>query len=188
METRNNRPVPARAVHPGEHLREELRERGIKQIDFAHEIGMQPSHLSEFLQGKRQMNEELAMKLERSLGIPFHFWMHLHDDYLYNLKIVEARTASAQVSAVDSHPKTYRKATERVLSQAQKQEDFSMAISGKLTHILSERGMSQHDLAKKMGRTESEVARWLTGRCNFTLSTIAKISVVVGEDLISVKP
>lgn len=37
-------------------MREELRERGIKQKDFAKQIGMQATHLSEFIRGKRNLN------------------------------------------------------------------------------------------------------------------------------------
>ena len=108
MATRSNRLVPARAIHPGEILREELRERGVKQKDFAQAIGVQATHLNEFIKGKRNLNEDLAMKLESQLGIPFKTWMSLHtaicmnarywmkrglkNDMLFNLKM-RARTS-----------------------------------------------------------------------------------------------
>ena len=60
MATKSNRLVPARAIHPGEILREELQERGIKQKEFAQLIGVQPTHLNEFIKGKRNLNEDLA--------------------------------------------------------------------------------------------------------------------------------
>lgn len=66
----------------------------------------------------------------------------------------------------------------------QKQVDMSMAISDGIARILSRRGLSQKDLAKMMGKSETEVSRWLAGTHNFTLSTIAKISTALGEDLI----
>lgn len=84
MATKNNRPVPARAVHPGEILREELLERGIKQKDFAQQIGVHVTYLNEFIKGKRDLDEDLAMKLEKSLGIPFKTWMSLHSGYVYD--------------------------------------------------------------------------------------------------------
>ncbi|MBR6981514.1 MAG: HigA family addiction module antidote protein, partial [Prevotella sp.] len=77
MATRSNRLVPARTIHPGEILRDELQERGIKQKDFAQMIGVQSTHLNEFIKGKRNLNEDLAMKLEKHLGIPFKTWMNL---------------------------------------------------------------------------------------------------------------
>lgn len=89
MATRNNIPVPIRAIHPGEILREELKERGLKQKDFAMQIDVQPSHLNAFVRGKRNLNEELAMKLEEHLNIPFKIWMNLHNSYTYDCKAVE---------------------------------------------------------------------------------------------------
>ena len=46
--------------------------------------------------------------------------------------------------------------------------------------------MSQRELAKKTNKTEAEVSRWLSDTHNFTLRTLAKISLVLGEDLIRV--
>lgn len=91
MVTKNNRPVPARAVHPGEILREELLERGIKQKDIAQQIGVQETHLNEFIKGKRDLDEGLAMKLEKSLGIPFKTWMSLHSGYMYDYEAIKER-------------------------------------------------------------------------------------------------
>ncbi len=91
MGTRSETLVPARATHPGEVLREELRERGIKQKDFARAIGMQATHLSEFIRGKRNMSVSLAMRLEAQLGIPYKTWMELHYGYMYDCKALEER-------------------------------------------------------------------------------------------------
>lgn len=91
MATKSDRLVPARVIHPGEVLGEELRERGIKQKDFARLIGVQPTHLNEFIKGKRNLNDDLAMRLESHLGIPYKTWMGLHNGYLYDLKAVGKR-------------------------------------------------------------------------------------------------
>ena len=96
MATKNNRSVPARAIHPGEILREELLERGIKQKDFAQQIGMQPSHLNSFIKGKRNLNDDLAIKLERHLGISYQTWMNLHHGYMYDCKAIAARCEEEQ--------------------------------------------------------------------------------------------
>ena len=96
MATKSDRLVPVRAIHPGEILREELQERGIKQKDFAQVIGVQSTHLNEFIKGKRNLNEDLAMKLERHLGIPFKTWMNLHNGYVYDCKALEERQTEEQ--------------------------------------------------------------------------------------------
>ena len=62
-----------RAVHPGETLAEELKERGIKQKDLAKAIGIQPSHLNELIKGKRSFTTAVAMALEKELGIPYRW-------------------------------------------------------------------------------------------------------------------
>lgn len=93
MATRNDNPVPARATHPGEILREELRKRGIKQNEFAQMIEVAPSHLNEFIKGKRDLSESLAMKLEKQLNIPYTIWMNLQNGYNYDIKAIEDRNA-----------------------------------------------------------------------------------------------
>lgn len=95
----SNRLVSARAIHPGEILREELQERGIKQKEFAQLIGVQPTHLNEFIKGKRNLNEDLAMKFERYLGIPFKSWMNLHNGYVYDCKAIEERKIEEERAA-----------------------------------------------------------------------------------------
>lgn len=102
METKGKRLVPARAVHPGEVLREELKERGLRQKDFAKMIVVQPTHLSEFINGKRNLNESLALKLEQALGISYKNWMNLHNGYVYDLKAIGQRDFEQAVKLKES--------------------------------------------------------------------------------------
>ncbi len=96
---RNEKLVPARLIHPGEILREELQERGISQKDFAGQIGVHATHLNEFIKGKRDLNENLAMKLEKHLGIPYKVWMNLHNGYIYDKKTIEGNMKDEQAAA-----------------------------------------------------------------------------------------
>ena len=52
---------------------------------------------------------------------------------------------------------------------------------------LSHAPWTQSDLAKAMNKRESEISKWLGGGHNFTIATIAKIEVALGEDILSVK-
>lgn len=85
METKNNRLLPFEAEHPGGILGCELEERGIKQIDFAAQIGMLPSHLNALLHGKRPITAEIAHNLEIALGIPATLWLGLQNRYELDL-------------------------------------------------------------------------------------------------------
>ena len=68
--TRNENPAPFMAVHPGMMIKPELEERGISQKDFAKMVGIQASHLSEVLNGKRTLTTDLAVKIESAIGLP----------------------------------------------------------------------------------------------------------------------
>ena len=74
-----------------------------------------------------------------------------------------------------------------VPAEQKKQYDYSNEISDRLDAILKERGISQRGLARMTGKRPSEVTRWLSGQHNFTLATIAKLSVVLDYDFIVVK-
>lgn len=89
MATRNEAPVRM-AIHPGTILKEELRERKIKQRELSEQMGMQPSHLSEIVRGKRPMTKTVADKLEAVLGIPSIDWMRLQLAYDYKILDQEA--------------------------------------------------------------------------------------------------
>lgn len=56
-------------------------------------------------------------------------------------------------------------------------------IAEKIDAALKAKGITKRQFARSMGKSESEVSKWLTGRHNFTLSTIAKIEVALGERL-----
>ena len=70
MATKSKNPVPFMAVHPGMMIKPELEERGISQKQFATMLGVQASHLSEVLNNKRALSTELAVKIEKAIGIP----------------------------------------------------------------------------------------------------------------------
>lgn len=66
------------------------------------------------------------------------------------------------------------------------QMEMSVAIANRIYEILESKGMTQKDLAKRLGKTETEVSRWLSGTHNLTLATICKISTALGEDVVTV--
>lgn len=72
----------------------------------------------------------------------------------------------------------------QISPEVKKQLEISVSLANRVYDILEARGMSQKDLAKLLGKTETEVSRWLSGTHNLTIATIAKISVALGEDLI----
>ncbi len=53
-------------------------------------------------------------------------------------------------------------------------------IVSNIKKVLAEKGMSQKDLAALMGKKESEISRWMTGRNGFSAQTVEKIESVLG--------
>lgn len=66
------------------------------------------------------------------------------------------------------------------------QMELSVAIANRIYDILEKKGLTQKDFARMMGKTETEVSRWLSGTHNLTLATLCKISVALGADIIKV--
>lgn len=66
---------------PGFIVKQELKTRGIKQIDFARQIGILPSHLSEILSGKKPISDALAEKIGDALQIPKNSLIIMQAEY-----------------------------------------------------------------------------------------------------------
>jgi transcriptional regulator with XRE-family HTH domain len=60
----------------------------------------------------------------------------------------------------------------------------NLAISEQVEALRKEKGWTQKELAKKLGKTESEVSRLLSGLHNLTLKSIAKLEAELGGDII----
>ena len=75
---------------------------------------------------------------------------------------------------------------ETISPEMKMQMELSVAIANRIYEILEEKGMSQKDFARLMGKTETEVSRWLSGTHNLTLATLCKISIALGENLLEV--
>ena len=64
--------------------------------------------------------------------------------------------------------------------------DKNLAIANRIIEVLKEQGKSQRDLARALGKSESEISKWLTGLHNLELRTIYKIEAALGEEVIEV--
>ena len=60
---------------------------------------------------------------------------------------------------------------------------LNIFIAKNINTILAEKGMTQRELAEKVGKSEAEVSRWLTGRNGFSKTAIARLSVALGLDI-----
>lgn len=73
--------TPFIVTHPGELIRDEMRERGLTQKQLAVLSGLTPTAVSELVRARRNVTEEIALSLEKALGIPKVMWMNLQAQY-----------------------------------------------------------------------------------------------------------
>ena len=73
--------VPVEATHPGELIKDELKERGLTQKQLAEMTGIKASVISETINGKRSVSLNMAVALEKALSIPAEMWMNLQTQY-----------------------------------------------------------------------------------------------------------
>lgn len=57
-------------------------------------------------------------------------------------------------------------------------------IANRITSYRIENGLSQSELAKKVGKTQSAIAKWESGSTNFTIEALSEIAVHLDLDLI----
>jgi addiction module HigA family antidote len=80
--------MPRTAIHPGEHLAEELRELGLTAAEFARQIEVPVNRITGILNGQRGVTADTALRLGHWFGTSPQFWMNLQQ--LYELRRAES--------------------------------------------------------------------------------------------------
>ena len=65
-------------------------------------------------------------------------------------------------------------------------EKRRMVIAQQLASAMERKGLSKSQLADAVGRSRSEVTRWLSGSHNFTSDLLAELSQALGEEITGV--
>ncbi len=80
--------------------------------------------------------------------------------------------------------KRFKKILEQTPAETRRFMKTSVEIIDQIHMELTRKGWKQADLAKKLGKQESEVSKWLTPGHNFTLKSLAKIEAVLGVSVL----
>lgn len=81
---------PNYAIHPGVLLREEIEDLGFTQKYVAIKAGIPKTVINEIIKGKRNINAEIAVKLESVLESSAKFWLKsqaLYDEVMARIKL-----------------------------------------------------------------------------------------------------
>jgi len=92
--------VPFEATHPGELIKDELKERGLTQKRLSEMTGIKASVISETINGKRSVSLNMAVALEKALGISAEFWMNLQTQYDLDVAHIAERENQRQTVSV----------------------------------------------------------------------------------------
>ena len=76
------------AIHPGEHLAEELKEIGISAAELARQIEVPVNRVTGIINGQRGITADTALRLGHWFGTSPEFWLNLQQ--LYELRLARA--------------------------------------------------------------------------------------------------
>ena len=85
--------MPITAIHPGEHLAEELEELGMSAAELARQLKVPTNRITAILNGQRAITGDTALRLGHFFGTSPQFWLNLQS--LYELRLAEQKAGKA---------------------------------------------------------------------------------------------
>lgn len=80
----------------------------------------------------------------------------------------------------------FRQCLTSIPAEQKAEFELSFSIAERISDILKSKNLTQKELARRLGKRESEISKWLTGRHNFTTQTIARIETALGCKVITI--
>jgi antitoxin HigA-1 len=77
------------AIHPGEHLGEELEALNMSASELARRLAVPPNRITEIINGQRAITGDTALRLAHFFGTSAEFWLNLQS--IYELRIAEKK-------------------------------------------------------------------------------------------------
>ena len=81
------------AIHPGEHLAEELEELGMSAAELARQLKVPTNRITEILNGQRAITGDTALRLGHFFGTSPEFWLNLQS--LYELRLAKQKVGKS---------------------------------------------------------------------------------------------
>jgi addiction module HigA family antidote len=78
------------AIHPGEHLAEQLEELGMSAAELARNLKVPTNRITEILNGRRSITGDTALRLGHFFGTSPEFWLNLQK--IYELRLAEDKS------------------------------------------------------------------------------------------------
>jgi addiction module HigA family antidote len=81
------------AIHPGEHLAEELEELGMSAAELARKLDVPTNRVTGILNGQRAVTGDTALRLAHFFGTSAEFWLNLQS--LYELRLAQQKVGKS---------------------------------------------------------------------------------------------
>src|SRR3954468_2188751 len=81
------------AIHPGEHLAEELKELGMSAAELARKLDVPTNRITGILNGQRAVTGDTALRLAHFFGTSAEFWLNLQS--LYELRLAQEKAGKS---------------------------------------------------------------------------------------------
>lgn len=81
------------AIHPGEHLAEELKELRMSAAELARQLGVPTNRITGILNGQRSITGDTALRLAHFFGTSAEFWLNLQSRY--ELRLAEKKAGKS---------------------------------------------------------------------------------------------
>ncbi len=81
------------AIHPGEHLAEELKEMNMSAAELSRQIDVPTNRVTQILSGKRSITGDTALRLAHFFGTSAEFWLNLQS--LYEIRLAKRKSGRA---------------------------------------------------------------------------------------------
>lgn len=88
--------LPDWSMTPGEVLQQELDKRGLTQAELASRANLSAKHVNQVIKGNASLSADMALRLERALGIPSRVWNALEANYQDQRTRASARESLAR--------------------------------------------------------------------------------------------
>lgn len=85
--------MPIIAIHPGEHLAEELEALNMSATELARQLQVPTNRITGILNGQRAITGDTALRLGHFFGTSPQFWLNLQS--LYELRLAERKAGKA---------------------------------------------------------------------------------------------
>ena len=85
--------MPQLAIHPGEHLAEELKELNMSAAALARQLQVPTNRITQILNGRRDITADTALRLAHFFGTSAEFWINLQS--FYDLRIAQQKAGKS---------------------------------------------------------------------------------------------